>query len=162
MKIIILALLAIMFVSCSYHSNSYPTDLKNPEILTDDFLEGTKTVSIRNDEVDFPDWSIRFFGKRILPKLKDDQKLYVMELERLRKIRIQQNKIAKLKAKDEAKLKRIENKITKINNFPKDVRQGKSNFLLWFYTHDYKKVGHEYIYSEKALFWGLLKWGKRK
>ncbi len=148
--------------SCSYHSNTYPAELKDSKILTEDFLDGSSTLSVRNNEIDFPNWSFRIFGKRILPKLKEEQKLYVMELERLRKIRIQKQKIAKLNAKDEVKRKRFEKKIDKINNFPKEEKAGKSNYMLWFYTHYYKKVGYEYIYSEHALFWGLIKWGKRR
>ena len=165
MKIIRIALAVsflILLSSCCYHSNTYPDELKGSKILTDDFLEGNENISIRNDNVDFPDWSIRIFGKRILPKLDDDQKIYVQKLERLRKIYIQQMKIAKLKAKKEAKLKKYEKKIEAINNFPNEVKAGKSNFFLWFYTHDYKKVGYDYEYSEKNLFWGLIKWGKRR
>ncbi len=161
-KLLSAIMLIAILSSCSYHSNTYPAELKNPEILTEDFLDGSTTISIRNDEVDIPDWSFRIFGKRILPKLKDNQKLYVMELERLRKIRKQQLKIEKIKTRDKVKRKKIEKKIEKINNFPKEVKAGKSNFFLWFYTHDYKKVGYEYVYNEKALFWGLIKWGKRK
>ncbi len=161
-KLVLVIVLVVLLSSCSYHSNTYSTELKNSKILTDDFLEGSKEVSIRNDVVDIPDWSFRFFGKRILPKLDGDQKIYVRELERLRKINKQQKKIERLKAKNEAKLKKYETKIKVINSFPKEVKAGKSNFGLWFYTHDYKKIGYEYEYSEKNLFWGLLKWGKRR
>jgi hypothetical protein len=161
-RIILLVVFIALLSACSYHSNTYPAELKDSKILTEDFLDGSNTISIRNDEIDFPNWSFRIFGKRILPKLKKEQMLYVMELERLRKINIQQKKIAKLQAKDDAKRKRYEKKIAKINNFPTEVKAGKTNFMLWFYTHDYKKVGYEYVYSEKALFWGLIKWGKRK
>ncbi len=161
-KLVLTLVLVVLLSSCSYHSNTYSSELKNPTILSDDFMEGSKEVSIRNDEVDIPNWSLRFFGKRILPKLDDDQQIYVQELERLRKINIQQKKIERLKAKKETKLKKYETKIKVINSFPKEVKAGKSNFGLWFYTHDYKKVGYEYEYSEKNLFWGLVKWGKRR
>ena len=165
MKIIRIALAVsflILLSSCSYHSNTYPAELKGPKILTDDFLEGNKTISIRSEDLKIPDWSFRIFGKRILPKLDKEQKIYVKELERLRQISKQLQKIEKMEAKDQAKIKRFEKKIEKINNFPNEVKAGKSNFFLWLYTHDYKKVGYEYVYSEKALFWGLIKWGKRK
>ncbi len=161
-KLLSTIVLVVLLSSCSYHSNTYPAELKNPKTLTNDFLDGSKNISIRNDVIDIPNWSVRFFGKRILPKLNKEQKIYIRDLERLRKIKVQQRKIAKIEAKKKAKLKKLEDKIEAINSFPKEVKAGKSNFGLWFYTHDYKKVGYEYEYSEKNLFWGLLKWGTRR
>lgn len=161
-KIISLFFMIGLFSACSYHSNIYPDELRNPRILTDDFVEASDSISIRNDTIEFPNWSFRIFGKRILPILTKNQKLYVRELERLRKIQKEQLKIEKLEAKDQVKRMKYERSIEKINNFPKEVKSGKSNFFLWLYTHDYKKVGYEYVYSEKALFWGLVKWGKKK
>ncbi len=161
-RIIILVIFVVLVTSCSYHSNTYPAELKNPKILTEEFQVGSKSISIRNDEIVFPNWSILFFGKRILPKLNGKQKVYVNELERLRLIRKQQLKLEKLNAKGEAKRERLEKKIAKINNFPNEIKSGKSNYFLWFFTHDYKKVGYEYVYSEKTLFWDLIKWGKQR
>ena len=161
-KLVLVIVLVVLLSSCSYHSNTYPAELKNPKTLTNDFLEGSKEVSIRNDEVDFPDWSFRFFGKHILPKLDEEQKIYVKELDRLRKISKQQKKIAKLIAKKEIKLDKYEKKIEKINNFPQKVDASNSNWDLWLFTRSYKKIGYEYEYDEKNLFWGLVKWGKRR
>ena len=158
-----LTLILVMFLSsCSFHSNTYSAELKSPKILTEDFLEGNKNISIRNDEIDFPDWSFRFFGKRIFPKLDENQKIYVKELERLRKIRKQQQKIVKLMTKKKIKQEKYEKKIEEINNFPKKVDASNSNWGLWLFTRNYKKIGYEYEYDEKNLFWGLIKWGKRR
>lgn len=161
-KLVLVIVIVVLLSSCSYHSNTYSTELKSSKILTDNFLEGSKEVSIRNDVVDFPDWSFRFFGKRILPKLDEDQKIYVRELDRLRQIRKQQKKITKLIAKKKIKLNKYEEKIEKINNFPKKVDASNSNWGLWLFTRNYKKIGYEYEYDEKNLFWGLVKWGKRR
>jgi len=161
-KLALSIILITLLISCSYHSNIYPPELKNPKILTEKFLEGSDTISVRNDKIDFPNWSIRFFGKQVIPKLNKEQEIYMRELERLRIIRKQQLKIEKLKVNNEAKLKKLEKRIYEINNFPKHVDGMSTSWGFCMYTHKYKKVGYEYIYNEKNLFWGLIKWGKRR
>jgi len=161
-KFILLIAIMILFCSCSYHSNTYPMKLKDPKILTGDFMDGSETMSVRADDIKFPDWSLRFFGKRILPKLNKEQKLYVRELERLRKIDNQQQKIEKAKAKSLAKQQKMQNKINDLNTFPEKTEDNNSNFFLGIYSHKFKRKGYDFIYNEKALFWGLIKWGKRK
>ncbi len=161
-KLALSIILITLIISCSYHSNIYSSDLKNPKILTEKFLEGSDTISVRNDKIDFPNWSICFFGKQVIPKLNNEQEIYMRELERLRIIRKQQSKIEKLKMKYDVKLKKIEKRIYKINNFPKHVDAMNTSWGFGMYTHKYKKVGYEYIYNEKNLFWSLIKWGKRR
>ena len=172
-KLLSTVFLVAILSSCSYHSNTYPTELKNPEILTKDFLDGSSTISVRNDEIEFPKWSFRIFGKRILPKLNSEQILYVRDLERLRKLHKHQQKISRIRARNEAKIKKLkvkneteisklQKKIDEINNFPDEEESFSSSFGIGLYTHKYKKKGFDYIYNEKTLFWGVIKWGKRK
>jgi len=161
-RIVTLFMVIGFFASCSYHSGLNYDKLKSEKYLSENFIDGSKEVSIKTSDIRLPDWKFSVLGKRVLPRLNKEQRIIEKEYIRLAEIRKYRIKQENIEHELLARKEKLEEKINKINTRPSEKFQGRTSILLDFCGRRYLRIGYDYEYDERWLFWGMIKWDVSK
>jgi|GEM_PF-3475488 len=117
---------------------------------------GQKQIQACIDSVQIPGWRCDF-GLFALPVLSESQKVKKQYLDLKREILSLEDQVT-------AKNVRLQKKREAIDLLLKGdlERVDSSHFLLGLFSHEKKVKRGKVLYHEKRLFWGAIKWGKRK
>ena len=108
------------------------------------------------DSVEVPHWKFHF-GLFSLPVLNDAQKMKKQYLAMLQEIETLEEEVSQKEERLQEKKEALQQLLSG------ELEQQDDTWIaLGFFRKQKKTLGTRVIYNEKSLFWGAIKWGKKK